>query len=1232
MIETVEALERRLLFTIDVTAKVLASPLFEPGNQWTYDYTVGDQTGTVIRTVIGQTTLSNGQKAWEIDDTTPGVNAVSKVYYGLDSAGDYVQYGSATVASPASSSDLYSQPLIYFPAEMAQDTPYNSSVTDTQTITNTQGVTSTSQSTKSVTVTLSSETPGNWTVDFGTFSAYQVTVVNEAGGTETEYDSPEYGLLESDDSSSSGNTTLKLVNFTGNHDNLSFTNIPTVPVPVGKAINPPLNVEVRDNLGNLDENATGDVTLTLNSASRLGTSPGTLSGTTEEPIEDGVATFSDLKISAAGAYTFTASDTAGDTQKTSPKFSVGKTALTLEITPTLVSIKGDKSKGAATGDKILYNVLVTSKYALQSQSLVITFPTGFPVLNNGGGTVSGNTITYTGIGRAFNFELKVPDATVLNGIKKIVVSGDDNVVYTNNSPDEATASSSVKLATSYEIDGTVYDGIFRFPQIGTVVTSAQLAGVTVQMINSDGAVVDSGTTGADGKFSVTAKEAGTYTILFATPVKRYSTGANEIGKADTFASRTVTLEKSNTTAIDLGKLVLPKTFLDTAATILNNLNNYKTSAWGGLSSADVDLWQFDTTGAESALDALMGTRANPGVFMNPLALRPGQGSDAWVAAIRMMAGLWEVNQRFNDAFKLVDYSGKALSVVLSALIVKTASIKAAAAGGAPEQGPLTLEEYNKQMNQLFGQGLKIAGFTTLGQTVSYWSDKLLAKLDLPTTYKSAVISAVFTTLRYGYDLLTGTNLAGDLLFEEVFNLIRISFDTLMLQSFAGVSLRPDVPDLVLGATAIGVLPGTALQGLPGNMQDVINTCVNNRGNYDTQSDTDSVLDTLDSFEDQEHQRQTVELTLVSGINNAASVLRGIAGAGGVLNKSGVAINGNSAQKAVQGFISKISGAFSSVIDGGAKDLSAEILIPAFASSAFGFIEQLYNTNSVPNIVQYDSNTLSPSVVRAEHSAARSTSAGESASASRVGKAGAAALSTDASTFIADLNALSGQVNKAKSTKIEKLYPQLVSDEQALFGNDLVLLDDRANALQPHLSKSDAAALSNFDLAMQAAIPALSFAFAQLQAWSSDVKTGNKADVVSEIGTAISEVTLAAQDAAAVRKIVAGQTVPVTLAIDETSVPTTAAAGTTQTFTFTVTNVGDVASSAGTITFTNGDGSLEPVAPTLQTLAALAPGASATYTWQVQVNSPTSANSGAVFEVDAVAGDATASVTDSVTVG
>ena len=83
-----------------------------------------------------------------------------------------------------------------------------------------------------------------------------------------------------------------------------FTVPPTGPSPAGVVITPAVVVRAATASGTTDTSFRGIITVAIGSGS---SGSGTLSGTTGVVASGGVATFGDLKISAAGSYTLAAS-------------------------------------------------------------------------------------------------------------------------------------------------------------------------------------------------------------------------------------------------------------------------------------------------------------------------------------------------------------------------------------------------------------------------------------------------------------------------------------------------------------------------------------------------------------------------------------------------------------------------------------------------------------------------------------------------------------------------------------------------------------------------------------------------------------------------------------------------------------------------------------------------------------------------------------------------------------
>jgi hypothetical protein len=1276
MIAPAELLEKRLMLSISTAPFV--DPRMVPGTTWVYQYTVNTgQTGMSSQTVVGPATF-NGSNATEID-TIVGGNVIDQDYFGTAPDGSSVDLGFNSSNANSSSirqTTIYSPYRGGFPTTISAGVPYTSSDVETDTTYDSLGNPSTSTTDETATLMLVSETPTLMTFGSHTYETYETTETrtdtpvpaslgSPSTTVNTQYFVPDVGLVED----VSAGITYKLTSFNEPTDHLSFPPTQIATTPSGKTL-PPVVVSVLDQNNNPDMNASGrTVTLTLQSASRLNTSTGTLGGTLEQTVVGYQATFSDLTVSADGTYTLTATDSNDDTLAISKRFKIGIASLQVEI----ISKAPGGAKGVKSGDEIQYSILVHPKKTLSSQVFILTLQPGFvPNSIDGGGVYSGNlstgnTITWTNNVTAMNFSLKVPDAKTLaslGGIKSVLVSADDNVVYVDGTTDEGTATNSVKLASSYEVDGKVYDAIFRFPQIGKVVTSAPLSGVYVSLVDSTGVTVDTTKTAGNGKFTLTAKAAGSYEILFSKLAGMYSSASNSSTDTSMYLSTNVTFEVGNTTPMDLGNLVMPKTFLDTSATILKSLNNYNTSYFGSLQATTFALFQFDTTGAESALSGLAGTEANPGNFMDAMALRPGQPTDPWVAAIRMMTGLYEVNQRFKDMFKIVDTTARAMSVVMCVGFVKQLQSEIAAdnkARGVPFT-PAPPE-------QSIAQGARVGLFTTSGEAIfSGAFDYAISLLPVSasvkaqiSSYKAALITTFFTGIRFGYDLLTNTKLLDDGVFEALFNPLRIGLDEILLSSLAGASVRADIPlgiRAILAAPEIAGAIGAHLDSAT-SLQAVIDSCVNNRLVYDTGTDTDDVLDSVEFFDDQAHQAHLLTLSLVQDFSNLSSVLRGIDGVGFLLSKGSTALDPSTATGVAQYFIKSAASATSKFLDNAEVNLSiysripvnsalksyaAVGITPALASGCVGFLYQLYWGSLIANLALTGSTgtdatssvnmpdaappfTAAPAPVLAPSPVAAS----QESSSLRTTAAASITAPADASAFLSDLTQLSALVKAKNITAIGALLPQYTADEQTLFSGDLIALDDHAQAALPQLSIAANHTATTFDSDLSLAINSVTYASEQLDAWSSSPATGIASLVTSQFSTTISAVQTAVKDAASVRPLIAGVSLPASLNIVETAVPSQATAGSSQTFTFTVTNIGSQPTSPGTISFINSDGSMILSSQAQQDLPALAAGASASFTWTADILTPPNPDFGSAYQVQAVAGDVEASVTDQINI-
>ncbi len=413
----IETLERRMMLSISTASWF--DPYLETGAHWTVQEsdTTGQAAPVTYNFVTKGPTTYQGTPVIEIDSSVPSGNAAglsSTLYEGKDSSGDYVQYAGNLTIPGATVSDVYTPYAVDQPAEMTAGVAATFSHTDVQTTINKSG-TNTTTDVETDSYTLQSETPTTITVLAGTYQAYEVLEVmsyNNSDGSTTSpttqdaFFAPGVGVVKSTDTGS--NLVTELTSFNGATDHLAFppTQIPTT--AAGKSIDPPLVVSVLDANNVVDTNASGSVTLTLASASRLNVSTGTLGGNATQPIIGGLATFSDLSVSANGTYQLSATDTNADSAATSGKFKIG--AANLEIRP--------QPSNTSPGDPIEpgVRVSVVDPAGRVDTAATTTITASLTPVSGAIGTLSGDTTksTVAGVARFTNLRVNKPGQYVLN--------------------------------------------------------------------------------------------------------------------------------------------------------------------------------------------------------------------------------------------------------------------------------------------------------------------------------------------------------------------------------------------------------------------------------------------------------------------------------------------------------------------------------------------------------------------------------------------------------------------------------------------------------------------------------------------------------------------------------------------------------------------------------------------------------------------------------------------------
>ncbi|HET6247920.1 MAG TPA: hypothetical protein VFE47_09500 [Tepidisphaeraceae bacterium] len=345
----VEQLESRTLLSISPLQLGLAGPYNIPGTTWTYQVTANGTSNVAVRTVKDPTTFQN-IPAYEIDTSSPSNSVVNQQYFGLNSSGNLVNYGSV-IANEYTQTDVNSSPYGgNLPASITANVPIPNSYTDTTTQTDSTGtVFDTSTTQVSQTFTLTSEMTVSVNVPANTYQAYLVdsteTRMSGSGSTATTATTtsqswyvPNIGLVKLISMVTSNGTTTtevdELSNFQTTQEKLAF-----MPQPADTSTDTPIptTVELIDSMGQLDTTSTDTVALSLNTVS--GGDGAQLGGTTSLTLANGIAQFTDSNgpsINATGEYTLTATDTntsAGVPPVNSTQFGVSDDHLEIKKQP-----------------------------------------------------------------------------------------------------------------------------------------------------------------------------------------------------------------------------------------------------------------------------------------------------------------------------------------------------------------------------------------------------------------------------------------------------------------------------------------------------------------------------------------------------------------------------------------------------------------------------------------------------------------------------------------------------------------------------------------------------------------------------------------------------------------------------------------------------------------------------------------------------------------------------------
>lgn len=405
------------------------------------------------------------------------------------------------------------------------------------------------------------------------------------------------------------------------------------------------------------------------------------------------------------------------------------------------------------GEKIDYAVTATLDGTAESLKVWVPLPSGtvlVPDTISDGGVVRSNELRWsfgeTG-SRTVRFTAQVRDARQLRSIDEIVANGRAQARF----PGE-TASDSVRVTTRLakptQVRGTVYDAKLDFPRRTFVDENDPLGGVTVELLDAQGAVVDSTTTDSGGRYEVEAGETGTFKLRVTARADRYDSGRNSVEPLlDVVQEREVEITALSGPPVQRDVRV-PKGLLAHAAESLRKLNNLEYSFAGIVPHA----YRMDTTGIEAEIGFLAESGDAYELSTEPHA------PNRWDSLVRLSACLRTMSARYVDMAIAIDDLAKVIPVAILIQIMQKEGTNFATKYAGVVQGRTPPPTAGSRLTEA-------AKITTLAYVIGNYLPPLLDKLQMPREQKAAVIELTYKLVRFGMNLFVPGMNAGDIVFE-----------------------------------------------------------------------------------------------------------------------------------------------------------------------------------------------------------------------------------------------------------------------------------------------------------------------------------------------------------------------------------------------------------------------------------------------------------------------------------
>jgi uncharacterized repeat protein (TIGR03803 family) len=281
-----------------------------------------------------------------------------------------------------------------------------------------------------------------------------------------------YTLAASDGSLTGANSNSFSVDLAG-ASQLVFNQEPSN-VTAGNAISPSITVDIEDPYGNIVSSNTSNVTLSINSG------PGSIGGTDTVAAVNGVATFNNVKLDTAGAYTLAASD-GGLTGADSTSFTVSPAAASQVV---FNQEPSNVTAGSAISPSITVDVedQFGNIVASDSSNVTLSVNTG-PGSIGGTDTVSASngvaTFSNVVLDTAGSYTLLASDGSLSTAISSsfTVTHASASQVAFNQEPSNVTAGNAISPNITVDVED----------QYGNVVTNDS-SNVTLSVNSGPGSI------------------------------------------------------------------------------------------------------------------------------------------------------------------------------------------------------------------------------------------------------------------------------------------------------------------------------------------------------------------------------------------------------------------------------------------------------------------------------------------------------------------------------------------------------------------------------------------------------------------------------------------------------------------------------------------------------------------------------------------------------------------------